>query len=183
MAIPINHEMRQTAFQLEQQVLKSVAESNRADYLPETNPRRYYVGFLGEQVFLQFLSENNVRSYYAPQTNGKPDKFDFLVMTSAGDRVAVDVKTASKSYYSKLMIHRKQYEKTGFTGVYVAVRLNGESYGEVLGWTSGTNLLTDPSDYQQLYLPYSYLFSMESLVSKLHFGSQVVKYPEMAFTS
>ena len=106
------------------------------------NNERDYVGYLGEWAFNEFLKMNDFKSiikWSREITAYGGDVGDFFF-----DEKVIDVKTASKPFYKKLMMPLKQFEKKE-KYYYVGVRLDGD-LAEIMGFATYEDMKNAPID-------------------------------------
>lgn len=137
MVIEITDEMRAMAQWAQAQCDKRYANSKRGNYTQLSAEGRWYIGFLGELVFMKYLQQLYVQYRYEPEFTGR-DITDFYVWaigyTENGGKVGIDVKTASAGSHKYLMIPDAQIASHP-SEVYVGVRLRMmETEGEVMGY-------------------------------------------------
>lgn len=141
MIIDIDDEMRAMAAWAQAQCDKRYAKSKRGNYTGLSAEGRWYCGFLGELVFLKWLQQHYIRHRYEPEFIGR-DVTDFYVwpLNFGGNKVGIDVKTASKGSHRYLMLPEAQLASHP-SEIYVGVRLSQmETKGEVLGWARKADL-------------------------------------------
>jgi len=105
------------------------------------NNDRDYVGYLGEWAFNELLKIKDAKKVIEWQrdADGFGDDGDFFF-----DGKVIDVKTASKPFYKKLMMPLKQFEKKK-KDFYVAVRLDGD-IAEIIGFATHQEMQDAPVD-------------------------------------
>lgn len=90
---------------------------------------RFEIGYLGEWVFNEFLKNNCVKEieWVGVQSDGNSHDFEF------GSK-KIDVKTASREFYKRIMMPLSQFQKY-HRDYYVAVKLNdARTQGEIMGY-------------------------------------------------
>jgi hypothetical protein len=106
---------------------------------------RFYIGYLGEWAFNQFLILKDFKSKvtWSREADGMADSGDFFF-----DNKIIDIKTASQHYYKNIMTPLAQFEKHK-RDYYVAVKLNQiESTAEIVGYVNYDELKKAPiSDF------------------------------------
>lgn len=134
MLISIDDQMRGMAAWAEQQCNAMYANSARGNYTNLSADNRWYYGFLGELVLLKWLQAHYIQYRYEPQFKGRDDTDFYLWPLSKGGKMCtVDVKTASNPQHQYLMMPEAQL-KSHPSDVYIGVRINSQTEGEVLGW-------------------------------------------------
>jgi len=124
---------------------------------------RYYAGYLGEWAFNEFLIKNKIKDKvrWDREADGIADKGDFFF----GAKV-VDVKTASKSYFTKLMIPLTQFMNSK-KDYYVATRIDGEEI-TIMGYATGDDMarakISDFGIGATKYIPFDKLRKMDGLI-------------------
>lgn len=83
---------------------------------------RYFNGFLGEIAMKRWLEGAGVNHEWKPKTDGKSHAGDFTVYRK-GQPLKLDVKTASKGYYTKCMFPEVQF-RAHRVDIYVCARVN-----------------------------------------------------------
>jgi hypothetical protein len=111
---------------------------NDYNYTNLSDPDRFYVGYLGEFIFLQWCYDNMIDLDYSVNCNGYAGDEDFLLFDLQGNSITIDIKTASKSYHKKIMMPKAQAEKYRYD-YYVAIRLN-DDFGEICGYCTKEDL-------------------------------------------
>lgn len=103
-----------------------VRESNDVTLQNKIEIQRTYMGKLGEQVFLKYLTENDktvstkgMFEVYEGQEN--VDHFDFI--TKMGN--SVDVKTGFREIHKRLLVNTQQFDRIP-KDYYVAVKIDAE---------------------------------------------------------
>jgi len=106
---------------------------------------RFYIGYLGEWAFNEYLKIICLKStvVWSREADGMADNGDFFF-----DNKIIDVKTASQHYYKNIMIPLAQFEKHK-RDYYVAVKLNQiENTAELLGYVNYEEMKKAPiSDF------------------------------------
>lgn len=133
---------------------------------------RFVIGYAGEWVFREWLTQNNVKHDYRVKTDGRSQRSEFIVWRE-GQPKAVEVKTASKAHYRKLMWPAAQ--AMDWAAV-VGVRISG-NLGEVMGWLqrqdieSRTSIMpgvdgvpTRQVDYEELRAPSEFVSMVETIL-------------------
>lgn len=133
MVIEITDEMRAMAKWAQAQCDKRYANSKRGNYTNLSAEGRWYIGFLGELVFMKWLQHHYVQYRYEPEFAGR-DITDFYVWANGYGKVGIDVKTASAGSHKYLMLPDAQLASHP-SEVYVGVRLRKmETEAEVMGY-------------------------------------------------
>lgn len=133
MVIEITDEMRAMAQWAQAQCDKRYANSKRGNYTNLSAEGRWYIGFLGELVFMKWLQHHYVQYRYEPEFAGR-DITDFYVWANGYGKVGIDVKTASAGSHKYLMLPDAQLASHP-SEVYVGVRLRKmETEAEVMGY-------------------------------------------------
>ena len=104
---------------------------------------RWYNGKLGELCFQVLLDRKEVRYEYT-ETDGKPDKQDFIVYYR-GKPLTIDVKTSTGGYTKYLATPIKRFQKDNHD-FYVAVRLDGD-IGEFVGYLRSDDMKRLDKDF------------------------------------
>lgn len=118
---------------------------NKPNYTGINQEDRYFIGYLGEWAFAQFLVIREVGFHWHTNTSGKSDNCDFTIKGKK-----IDIKTCSKlgkPEYKHLMMPSKQFFH--IRDYYIAVGINEkEGYAEVQGYTTRNRLEgIEPKDF------------------------------------
>ena len=115
---------------------------NRRNEPPEKHERNSRIGKLGEIAFAKFLMANgkdlsgSEDMYTVWEDIYKVDKMDF----QTSDGKTIDVKTASESYHTRILVPHDQYRRQQ-KHYYVGVRIfPGEKMAEVIGFATWEEL-------------------------------------------
>ena len=115
---------------------------NRRRESPERHERNTRIGKLGEIAFAKFLSANGKALWGSEDMftvwddTYEVDAMDF----QTSDGLTIDVKTASESYHTRILVPHDQYRRQR-KDYYVGVRiLPGEQTAEVIGFTAWSEL-------------------------------------------
>lgn len=132
MIIFISDRMKWEARESSIEVLKNLKD--KPNYTGLSAKDRYYIGFLGELVFKEYLDREGKKYNYNVRLDGRSGGADFELFTSDVNVKVIDVKTASKFYYTKMLVPKVQLDKhPNYT--YVGVRLDeANSEGEICGY-------------------------------------------------
>lgn len=161
MRVEFDEEMVAEARRLEARVKKTrTLQGRHPDGLEE--PDRYFIGYLGELAFARLLTEAGRWFKWAPRTDGKADNGDFTV-SHRGVSWCLDVKTASKPHYTRLMMPKTQLERVGrAVDIYVAARVLRPILGgpiregsevEFHGWVCRHDFLRNAEVYEGRGVP------------------------------
>lgn len=143
---------------------------NRRDESPERHERNSRIGKLGEIAFAKFLSANG------KSLSGSEDMFTVWDDTyevdamdfQTSDGKTIDVKTASESYHTRILVPHDQYRRQR-KDYYVGVRiLPGEQTAEVIGFAEWTEL--EPfgrGDYPAYARSLNLLHPIETLIDMM----------------
>lgn len=121
MKIHITEEMKQIARSLSNEVMSRQKIQTTENYTGLTQSDRYYVGYLGEQVFKQALQGK--RFDYKVGTTGNSEGWDFRVYYK-GHPITIDVKTASSTKSEHIAMPQSQSKS--IYDRYVGVVLDGD---------------------------------------------------------
>jgi len=136
MKYKITKQAKQEALDYEKKVSKT-STLKRENYTNLSTTGRYYIGYLGEWGFAQFLKEAGIPFTWETLADGKSDDGDFLI-----NNKKTDVKTAGKPFHKNLMFPEKQL--IHHRDIYVGCRLNGE-FVEVWGFIDRKTMEETPS--------------------------------------
>jgi hypothetical protein len=162
--VEINSQMKEKAQDYSYLALESLKKQGKVNYTGLDTENRYYCGNLGELVFLELLRSEEKRVIYSPNPNGNSDVGDFIVFGQVtGQQRTVDVKTACKSFHSRIMLPQKQWQKADYD-YYVGVKLNGD-IGEVYGYCKKKDFVVESGGFndQNVVTRYKYLADLEPI--------------------
>lgn len=116
-------------YKFAEDIIKQDNQYNRFQQSQETQILRTYIGKLAEYIFLNYLKsqginypEGDMFTIFSGQTN--VDSFDFI--TPQGKYV--DIKTASRSFHTRIMIPIDQFELR--KDYYVGIKLHFKEFEE-----------------------------------------------------
>lgn len=166
--VDITGEMKKTAKSYSDSVLKNLKKTPNYTGLSVEN--RFYCGYLGEQVFNNYLKESKKRFEYQTRFDGNSDNGDYLLFMKSGVVRTADAKTACKKFHSKIMMPFKQAKIHSYY-YYIGVKLN-EDVGEIWGYCLLEDFVTkaggfDNSAVDTLYKDLSSLRSIEELLNEI----------------
>jgi|GEM_PF-3505968 len=142
MLVEIQQSWVQEARDIEAKIARSKT-LKRKNYTHLSIQQRYYFGTLGHLAFEHLLEEKGKAFRSCHRSDGKADDFDVIAWAS-GRVLRLDVKTASKANYRRMMIPSAQLARHR-RDVYVAVRLEEEeTLARMMGWATRTEALEWP---------------------------------------
>ena len=163
--------MVDTASGMELRTLNALKKRNAGDnYLGIANPRRYFIGYLGEQAFKAVIEKTARRFDYDPHCDGQSGGHDF---TLYGWRtIKAEIKTGTHNAPEFLFVSQKAYEWRKFD-VYIAMQTLSKTEVKVWGWCLPTQFPKEPKIFSPkmpptFYVPYRELRPIETLISKLN---------------
>ena len=140
--IDITQKMRDRASEWAGKVSKTTTLRNKENYTGLVAKDRYFCGYLGELVFLEYLKGQGKKARYKVKTNGRSDSGDFVMAgVVTGQTKTIDVKTACKSFHEKIMLPESQLKKHQ-RDYYVGVRLS-DTIGEIWGYCLAKHFIVE----------------------------------------
>ena len=148
--IPITNMMVDEARKNSDIILKNL--KNKPNYTGLVKKDRYFIGLLGELVFKKFLDNEGKQYKYNVRLDGRSGGGDFDLYVSNSVVKVVDVKTASKFYYTRMLVPKVQLDNHP-NCIYVAVKLNGLEEGEIFGYCYGEDFEIRPKGFTEEKIP------------------------------
>lgn len=122
--IPITEEIKDRSLRYAKSI-ESTGLYSTPNYTGLNEENRFYYGYVGELCFDVYLKSVGADYKFEVRADGKPGGGDFILYRKGGF-ITLDVKTASKSFYTKIMLPKEQMKKYKYD-VYVGLRLlNGD---------------------------------------------------------
>lgn len=168
--IPITEEARQKARDFQNKVSQTETLQTPS-YTGVAKPTgdAYFVAYLGEWGFAEYLKSQGITYEWLPQPDGKSDEADFII-----NNLKIDVKTASADFHKNLMMPLSQWNnKQQFNkqmDYYVGTRIY-DKHIEIWGYISNIDFgKTEPKDFGYgltIAYPLNKLNSVEELIEIL----------------
>lgn len=137
--LKITDEMKTLAKQYADRVASHFTAQDR-NYTGLSFDDRWYIGYLGELVFREYVDFLGVDYKYSLKTDGKADDSEFVVCGKT-----CDVKTAGKAFHTRIMLPKAQIARHK-SDYYIGVKINGDS-GEIHGYCTLADFKTGDFGY------------------------------------
>lgn len=120
---------------------------NRFSYDAETRKQKIYLGKLGEEALLSFLSQNNISceiDYKIYPGTSSIDETDFIVYKNH-KRVTIDVKAGSQPFHKRLLVVKSYFDNIHQSDYYVGLNFyNNESMAIIYGYATKKDIESAP---------------------------------------